>query len=86
MFPREGASGCGGLEQFRLDLRGDQGVSLRVIPRGAHSEPNVSVLILVDQERSIFRISHRGLRKFQIGKKQGSVTMSATLPSVNQAG
>jgi len=62
MFLRESARCRSSLEHFVLKQRRGQGGTLRVVSRGTYCEADVSIGILVDKERTIFRVSHCSLQ------------------------
>jgi len=50
VLSRECPRGSGRLELLVLQVRGDDGVALRVVARVAHSQAEVTLGVLVDQE------------------------------------
>ncbi len=86
MFLRESASCGSSLEQFFLKQRGDQWVALRVVPGGAHCKPDISIDILINKERTVFRSNHLQPPVISVRRMvDGSAAASATLPCINHA-
>ena len=54
--------GCGGgLEELLLESGFDQGIALRIVPRGAQRQAEIVVLVFGDQERAKRSIGKWGL-------------------------